>query len=152
MKLIFVILLLIAGDFKDPVRISELELKIKNHTDDLQSRLELAEIFINQENFVEAKENLSQAQQAMEIARQDSCNAKYYYLWGLYWDLNDNIAAASEYYLDATNCDSSFSQAWHNLGYIQEIFGNYNQMLYYFKKALLESEDSALFWGMKCRG
>jgi len=143
MKTLLILLMIIAGGYDDPALISKLEKKASDNPDDWQSCLELAEIFIDQENFKEAKKYLMQAQESYKTGKIDTCSAEYFYIWGLYNDYNVNISVAINYYLKAIECDSTFSDAWRNRGYLYEIFGNYNQMLKCFKHALLSADDSA---------
>ncbi|MCD6163164.1 MAG: hypothetical protein J7K40_12240 [candidate division Zixibacteria bacterium] len=143
MKLLIILLIIIAGNYNDPVSISKLETQTVSNPDDIQPRLELADIFLSQENFKEAKKYLLQTQKIMETFDVDSCNAKYFYLWGLYYDLYGNIPSAQRYYSKTVECDSNYYDAWRNQGYIYEIFGNYDKMLYCFRRALKTTIDSA---------
>ena len=143
MKYALIVLFLVIGDFSDPARINELEQKAQSSPDDWKPRLELVEVFIDQENFGEAKKYLLQTQDIYRAGKMDSCNAEYFYLWGLYSDLTENIPSALGYYNRTIECDSSFSDAWRKQGYIHEIFGNYDKMLYCFEQSLKSTDDSS---------
>ena len=143
MKLLLILLIIIAGGYDDPALISKLEKQVADNPDAWQSCLELAEIFIEQENFKEAKKYLLQAQESYKTGKIDTCSARYFYIWGLYNDYNVNIPVAINYYSKTIECDSTFSEAWRNKGYLYEIFGNYDLMLNCFKHALLSTDDSA---------
>lgn len=143
MKLLIILFIIIAGNYSGPANISKLEKQAVSNPDNIQPRLELAEVFIDQENFKEAKKYLLQTQKILETADNYSCNAKYCYLWGLYYDLYGNIPAAQNYYSKAVECDSNYYNAWQNQGYIYDIFSNYDKMLYCFRQALKTTGDSA---------
>lgn len=137
MRLLLIFLLLFAGDYNKPARIAELEATAMRNQSDLMSRLELAEIFVDQENYKEAERYLEQAHKI------DSTSAELLFLWGKFYDSQDNIPAALEKYSLVVACDSTHSQSWRKLGYIYEITCNYKAMLNCFKNAIIETEDSA---------
>jgi tetratricopeptide (TPR) repeat protein len=130
-------LALVATDYSVPQQIADLEKQAKADIHNVQARLKLAQIFIEQENYAEAKKNLEEAEAI------DSLSGATQYLWGKYFDQQDNIAAAYDRYSKAANLDSSLSEAWRNLGYIDEITGNYQSMLERFELALVNTSDSA---------
>jgi tetratricopeptide (TPR) repeat protein len=114
-----------------------LEQQAKADSLNQQARLELARIFIEQENYPEAYKNL------IEAGKIDSLSGYLQLLWGKYYDQQDNIAAAFEKYSEAVALDSNLSEAWRNLAYIDEITGNYQSMLERFEMALANTDDSA---------
>jgi tetratricopeptide (TPR) repeat protein len=130
-------LAIIAADYTAPQQIADLEQQARADIHDQQSRLKLARIFIDQENYVEAKKNLTEAESI------DSLSGSLQFFWGKFYDQQDNIAAASERYTKAVKLDSTLSEAWRNLGYIDEITGNYQSMLDHFRRALPNTRDSA---------
>jgi len=131
------LLALINADFDIPAQIAALEKQAFENPADLQSRLQLARIFLDQENYIEAKKNLVQAEAI------DSFSAQTQFLWGKFYDQRDNIALALTKYAAAVGLDSTQSEAWHAMGYIYEITADYSSMLNCFKKALLNASDSA---------
>lgn len=131
------VLALVATDYNVPQQIAVLENQAKTDSLNQTARLELAKIFIEQENYPEAHKNL------IEAEKIDSLSGKLQFLWGKYYDQQDNIAAAFEKYSKAVTLDSSLSEAWRNLAYIDEITGNYQSMLERFGMALANSDDSA---------
>lgn len=137
MKFLLALFLLMAGDYDRPAQIAELETTAMKNPADLMSRLMLVEIFIDQENYMEAERYLRQAQKI------DSTSAELIYLWGKFYDSQDNIPAALEKYSLAVTYDSTNSQSWRNLGYLYEIICNYEAMLDCFKNAIIETNDSA---------
>ena len=137
MNVLLILLILSAGDYNDPARIAELEATAMQKPDDLTSRLKLAEIFIKQGNYTEAERYLKQAHIV------DSTSAELLFLWGMFYDSQDNIPAALQKYLSAVEYDSTQSQAWRKLGYLYEITCNYEAMLGCFKKALVTTDDSS---------
>lgn len=130
-------LALIATDYNAPKKIAVLEQQAKADSLNQQARLELARIFIEQENYPEAKKNLYEAEKI------DSLSGRLQFLWGKFYDQQDNIAVAFERYSKAIALDSSISEAWRNLAYIDEITGNYQSMLERFKMTLVNTDDSA---------
>lgn len=137
MNVLLILLILFAGDYNRPVRIAELEAIAIQNPNDLVSRLKLVEIFIEQKNYAEAERYLKQARDI------DSTSAELLFLWGKFYDSQDNIPAALQKYLSAVSCDSTLSQAWRKLGYLYEITCNYEAMLDCFKKALVTTDDSS---------
>lgn len=131
------VLALVATDYHVPEQIAVLEHQAKTDSLNQPARLELARIFIEQENYPEAHKNL------IEAGKIDSLSGNLQFLWGKYYDQQDNIAAAFEKYSKAVTLDSSLSEAWRNLAYIDEITGNYQSMLERFGIALATTDDSA---------
>jgi tetratricopeptide (TPR) repeat protein len=130
-------LALITADYSVPEQIADLEKQARVDTHNIEARLKLARIFIEQENYPEAEKNLREAEGI------DSLSGMVQYLWGRYYDQQDNIAAAFDRYSKAVAFDSTLSDGWRNLAYIDEITGNYQSMLERFEKALVNSKDSA---------
>lgn len=141
-----VLIFLLAADYGDPSYIANLEKKAANNPSDWQTRLELVELFIDQNNLADAQKNILEVA-ATATGGGDTCNARLYYLWGKVNDLRDNIAGAMEKYTQAVRCDSTFSDAWRKMGYLHEVFANYEQMLFCFQQALPFTEDrSGLYY------
>jgi len=143
-------LLLVAAifitSFSDVDRIAELERKAANESANWEVRLDLAEIFLDQENLVEAQRYLRQAQVCFSNNAGDTCNARYFYLWAVYFDLMEQIPLAMEFYQRATNCDEIYSPGWRKLAYLYEVVAQYEKMLNCLKHALPGTTDSAEVW------
>jgi tetratricopeptide (TPR) repeat protein len=130
-------LALVATDYNVPEQIADLERQAMADSLNQGARLKLARIFIEQKNYPEAKKNL------IEAEKIDSLSGQLQFLYGKLYDQQDNIAAAFEKYSKAVKLDSSLSEAWRNLAYIDEITGNYQSMLDRFGIALGNTDDSA---------
>jgi len=142
MNLWIVLIFILAADYGDPAFLANLEKKAANNPADWQTRLELVELYIQQDNLDEAQKYVLESVVAANDGG-DTCNARLYYLWGKVNDLQDNIPEAMEKYTRAIECDSTISDAWQKMGYLHEVFSNYEQMLYCFQKALPSAEDQS---------
>ncbi|MCP4581465.1 MAG: tetratricopeptide repeat protein [candidate division Zixibacteria bacterium] len=143
MKLLVILFILTSTDFDDPTRIANLEKLAADNPDNWQARLELVELFIRQSNLHNAEKYIQEAEESYASVVGDSCNARLRYLWGELLDHQDNIPAAMAKYIEAVECDPSLGRAWRKLGYLYEIFGNFDQMLDCFIKALPTTDDSS---------
>lgn len=129
-------LALITANYNIPQQIAALEQQVKADSLNQGARLKLAKIFLEQENYAEVERNLKEAEKI------DSLSGQLQFLWGKFFDQQDNIAAAFDRYSKAVTLDSSLSQAWRNLAYIDEITGNYQSMLERFGMTLRNTDDS----------
>jgi tetratricopeptide (TPR) repeat protein len=132
----------LATNFDDPSYIANLEQKAKSNPRDWQSRFELAEIFIDQGNFANALIYLQQADAVLFNSESGSETARLNFIWGLYYDHQDDIPQAIEKYNASVKADPAYARAWRNLGYIYEVFSNGEKMLECFNHALAHSHDS----------
>lgn len=142
MKYILIALMIISSNFNRPEDISKLQNIISENPEDWRTRLELVEIFINQENSKDAVEYLVQTEKILSTYQTGPEISHLYYLWGLYHDMQDDIPYAMEKYKKATETDSTNSMAWRKLGYLYELFSDGEQMLRCFKYSLINTEDS----------
>jgi len=143
MAYLLIALILINGSFETPTEIVRLEQEANSDPANWKSSLQLADIFIAQANFTQAYNCLSLADQSYAQGFIDSCEADYFYTWGMYYDEKINIPKAIEYYSRTVECDSTFSQAWRNSAYLYEIFGQYDSMMVCLQKCLVNTDDSA---------
>jgi len=142
MNLWIVLIFILAADYNDPSYLANLEKKAANNPTDWQIRLELVELYIAQNNLDDAQKYILESAATIKESG-DTCNARLHYLWGKVHDLQDNIPGAMEKYSRAVQCDSTMSDAWRQLGYLYEVFSNYEQMLICFQKALPSAEDQS---------
>ncbi len=120
---------------------------------------ELANLYLEQENYQPAEELLG------EYVKYDSTNADALYLYGRILDYSDNILEAMSYYMMAIERDSSYWRAYKDLALLYDIFADYESMnrfillalkvspvpesLYYeagYTYDMLERPDSALIY------
>ncbi|OGC94496.1 MAG: hypothetical protein A2W25_01560 [candidate division Zixibacteria bacterium RBG_16_53_22] len=66
----------------------------------------------------------------------DNPNAELLYLLGLAYDLNDNIPRATEYYHRALRTDTLYWPPYRGLGYLFDIFAQYDSMNIHLSKAI----------------
>ncbi len=111
--------------------------RAKSDSSDLDSRLGLVEIYLEQGNFALAEDYLNQAKAI------DSQSARVFFLWGRYYDYQDNLPSALNNYNRAIDRDSTLSKAWRARAYLHEIFANYELMLSDLNHALANTSDSA---------
>ena len=142
MKLLLIFMMLSLADFEQPATIADLESHLKSDPADWQTSLKLAEIFLEQRNFDEAGNHLQRAQSLIDSLSPDTCQAKLYFLWAQLYDLQDDIPHALDNYAKTVECDSNYSEAWRQLGYLYEIFGNYERKLQCLKNALRGAANS----------
>lgn len=142
--------------------IAELEERIENNPGDFDSTWRLAQIFIDQENYIAAESVIS------NYLAVDSTNARALYLFGRIMDLTDNIPEAVNYYLMSIRQDSTFWMPYRDLAFLYDIFCDYEKTFEYLTRAaelapvpeslyfdlgysldMLEMPDSALhYYGM----
>jgi len=144
MKLLLIFMLLSFGDFEEPSTIADLESRLRRDPADWQTSLNLAEIFLEQGNFGEVLNNLQRAQGLIDSLTPDSCQARLHFLWARFYDQQDNIPAALDSYTKTIECDSNYSEAWRQLAYLYEIFGNYERMLQCLQNSLRASGNPAV--------
>lgn len=143
MRYILAALIFITANFDNPTYIADLEKTVQTDPSDWQTRLKLAEIFIEQGNFTDAMIYLEQADAILLNIDQGPEKSLLHYIWGLYHDRQDNIPKAMDKYKAAVEADSSCAKAWRNLGYLHEIFLDGEKMLECFNKARPFTIDSA---------
>ncbi len=136
-NIIIFVLLAAAGNAGDPDSLDRLLKRAEADPSDMESRLKLIEIFIEQGNFAQAETYLKLAQAI------DSSSAMVYFLWGRYYDYQDNLALAMSNYNSAIDRDSTLAEAWRARAYLHEIFANYELMLSDLNHALAATKDSA---------
>lgn len=143
MKYLIIALAIISGNFDTPSQIAELEKTAQNDRFNYQVRLELAEIYLDQDNYSAAQRYLCETDTIFAGLDSSLLQGRLLYLWGLYYDKQDNIPKAIEKYQAALEQDSTIAKAWRQMGYIHDIFSDGAQMLYCFEHALLFTDDSA---------
>ncbi len=143
MKCLLIALIIISSNFDKPEDIATLQQKAAGNPKDWQTRLELVQIFIDQRNFPDAEKYLKQSEDILNENNPGNEISQLYYLWGLYYDTQDNIPKAGEKYNEAIAADSSNAKAWRRLGYLHEVFADGEQMLICFENALANTDDSA---------
>jgi tetratricopeptide (TPR) repeat protein len=143
MKHILVIIILLTANYDDPERIANLEAQAISDQSDWLGRIELAEIFLEQGNYISADKYLSEIEIMPGDSITDSAQSKAIFLRGLYYDLQDNIPEAMQKYIEATEIDTANARAWRRLGYLHEVFTDGEKMVDCFRHALAFTDDSA---------
>lgn len=136
-NILVIAVLSVAGSPVDSDDLARLLERAKRDSTDLDSRLGLIEIYLEQGNFAQAEDYLNQAQAI------DSLSAKVFFLRGRYYDYQDDLPSALNNYNLAIDRDSTLSEAWRARAYLHEIFANYELMLSDLNHALANTGDSA---------
>ena len=137
--------------------IESLEKFVTENPDNFEAVSELANLYIDQENYQPAVGILK------NYIDHDSSNVDALYLYGKALDCSDKVLEAMDYYMMTIEKDSSYWRAYRDLGFIYDIFADYESMnrfillalersphpesLYYetgYTYDMLEQADSAL--------
>jgi len=94
------------------------------------SHKELAQIYIKENRYTEALNELELAKAA------DKCDPEIYNLFGLAYMGKYEYSKAEENLKEAIRLDPNFSEAYNNLGSLKMLQGKYSEAIKYFNKAL----------------
>jgi tetratricopeptide (TPR) repeat protein len=121
--------------------IAALERRIEEEPGDFESTWRLAQIFIDQANYISAESIIN------NYLTIDSTNARALYLYGRVMDLTDNIAEAIDYYSLSIDHDSTFWMPYRDLAFLYDIFCDYEKTYQYLSRAaaLAPVPDSLYF-------
>lgn len=100
------------------------------YTEKAASHKELAKIYIKENRYTEALNELELAKNA------DKCDPEIYNLFGLVYMGKNEYSKAEENLNEAIKLDPNFSEAYNNLGSLKMLQGKYNEAIEYFNKAL----------------
>ena len=128
---IFVILIAFPARLgSQETEIAELEKRIEQNPLDTDSVCRLAQMFIDQENYITAESIIS------NYLALDSTDARALYLFGRIMDLTDNLAEAIDYYDLSISHDSTFWMPYRDLASLYNIFCDYEKTYDYLTKAV----------------